>query len=273
MTVLAVAAYLVSVIGYGLGTGAHLLHLMREDEQPRAWGMAGRNAGLLAHLVFLTVLGVRYGELPLVGIPNVMSFLALMLVAVFAIQEMRHRVAGIGVFVLGMGTLLQLLSWPSIGAIAIQKDFLKSPLFGFHVFLAIAGYAGFTLSAVYGVLYLTMYRALKSMRFGVFFKNLPPLESMSRMNLDAALIGLIAMTVSIVVGVLLSIQFEINMRGDAKFIQTLVGWALYSAMIGGHYALRWQGRVFVYMSLLIFAVFIGGMVVVMTVFKTAHQFT
>src|SRR5690606_16836638 len=137
----------------------------------------------------------------------------------------------------------------------------------------IAGYVGFTLSALYGVMYLLQFRALKSMRLGAFFRNLPPLDFLAKMNVDSAIVGIVCLTITIGLGLLLAHRYEMMRLTDAKFIQAVAAWMMYAALLAGHFALRWRGRLMVNLSLVCYGLFIAALIIVVSFFETEHTFS
>ncbi|MFH0794566.1 MAG: cytochrome c biogenesis protein CcsA, partial [bacterium] len=186
--------------------------------------------------------------------------------------EMRLKVRGTGMFMFGVALLFQLASWRATFIAPEANKLLKNPIFGVHVILAIIGYTGFVVSALYGVFFLILYRVLKSKRFGLFFNKLPPLELLSGMNIHAAVVGLTSLTASIVVGVMLSHVLDVPILSDAKFIQTVVAWGLYCALVAGYYLKGWRGHRQIYFSLGSFTLLILSTAIVAHMFDTFHKF-
>ena len=265
--------YLLVVLCYGATTVFYLSFFLREDDRFLSRARIPRGAGLVGHLIYLTLLGFKYGELPLVGMSCFMSLLALTLVIVHTIQELRLKVGGTGVFVLSIATLLQLLSFPAMAQQPEVKELFQSPAFGIHVFLALAGYTGFIVSALYALLYLVMFQSLKAKRFGLFFRNLPPLDLLAKLNWDAALVGWISLTLAILGGIGMSVRIEQTFLTDPKFLHSLVAWAVYLALLIGHRKIRWPGRTLARITLACFFLFLLSMVILMALLPTQHNFT
>ncbi len=274
ITSLAAVAFVLVLVCYGVST-VFYARIFFGEETDRDCSVAGysRTAGIACQVLFLVALGIKYGELPFVGIANVLSFVALSLVLVHSIVEARAKVRGTGAFVVGLALILHLMSWSSMTEQPAVLEFLRSPVFGAHVLLAIIGYTGFTLSALYGVMYLLQFRSLKSRQFGAFFKNLPALDFLGKMNLEGMVFGLISLSASIVLGLLLAMQLDKRIFTDAKFIQVLVAWLIYVVVVTGHFAAGWSGRKLVYLSLASFALLIVAILIVTTFFNTFHNFT
>ena len=101
--------------------------------------------------------------------------------------------AGTGPFIIILSFIFQLISSLFIQDLSEVKDVLRSNLLGVHVISALLGYSGFTISAVYGFLYLVLYKDIKLNKFGLIFNRLPNLEVLERLSLYSAVIGFVAL--------------------------------------------------------------------------------
>lgn len=222
------------------------------------------------HALLLVGVGWSYREVPLVNAYNVFSFLALSLLVVYQALEWRFRVKTTGAFILAVAFVLHGASWPQLGVRPELIPRLQDPWFAAHVILAIMGYTAFIVSAIYGVLYLALYRSLKRRTFGLIFQRLPALDLLSRMNAHAALFGLGCLSVAIGLGMALARNVEASFYRDPTFLQSLLTWVVYGGFALAYYPLRWRGTRQVYVSLAGFAVAVGSMTVVLILFRTFH---
>ena len=149
---------------------------------------------------------------------------------------------------------------------------LKSPLFAFHTLAAVVGYTAFALSAVYGVLYLVLHHELKRSRFGLVYDRLPPLEVLARMSLRSVIVGLFALTVTIVCGSLWASSEFPGFTRDPKFLLTLSVWAVYGVALGLHWGRGWSGRRTITMSLVAFGLLLFSMLASRLLFASFHAF-
>jgi ABC-type uncharacterized transport system permease subunit len=230
--------------------------------------------GLLiaAHVFLLIGVGAAYHELPLVNKESVFSFLALAILVVYSILELRLKVKTTGVFLLAVAGLLHFLSLPMVTARPEIRPLLQNPFFGVHVVLAILGYTSFLISVCYGGLYLALYRQIKDRKFGLAFQRIPPLDLLSRMNAHAAVLGFGCLTVSIVLGVLLSRHLEKHFLTDPTFLQSMATWVGYALFALAYYTLRWRGLRQVYCSMGSFAIGLLSISVVLMSYRSFHTF-
>ena len=112
------------------------------------------------------------------------------------------------------------------------------------------GHSAFALGFVYGVMHVMLYRALKSGEFGLVFERLPSLDVLSAMVLfRSTFIGWLALSGTILVGVLMSVEYFPNFYQDPKFLTTILVWVVYGATVVAYVGLKWQGTRSVYGSL------------------------
>jgi ABC-type uncharacterized transport system permease subunit len=153
------------------------------------------------------------------------------------------------------------------------KDVLRSNLLGIHVISALLGYSGFTISAVYGFLYLVLYKDIKLNKFGLIFNRLPNLEVLERLSLYSAIIGFVALTIAIVIGVIwLPIAFPKFSYLDPKLIGTMLVWLLYAIGIISKAFGKWRGKRLVTLSIAGFTVAIISTILSNFLAQSFHSF-
>jgi ABC-type transport system involved in cytochrome c biogenesis permease subunit len=231
------------------------------------------------HAAYLVVSTIAFRHVPIANVWEAFTLLAFALGTVYLVLEWQHDDRATGVFMLSLPLLFQIVA----SAFAVHSHevdpILKSPLFGVHVTSAMIGYAAFSLAAVYGTLYILLYRELKKKRMGLVFQRLPPLESLSRLNVNALVFGWGTLTLAIVVGIgwaaILKASGELigNLLLDPKSVSTAIVWVLYSSCLGGRYFLRWSSRNLAYTSVITFGVMILSAVVVGLFLESFHSFT
>lgn len=243
----------------------------REAAGPR-WSRGERPATLLLHVLFLLALGWSYRGFPLVSVWNFLTLLALGLAVVYSILEFRFSTHGTGVFFFALALLCHLASWPGLQPPAGLNPLLRDPLFGVHAAVALVGYVGCLVSALCGLFYLAMYRALKARRPSRLMERMPPLDLLATMTLHAAVLGFVCITGAIVLGAALAYHLKQPFLSDAKFIQTFFAWLLYGALLAGSYGLNWPGRTRARASALVFVLLIVSAFAVRWLIPTFHRF-
>jgi ABC-type uncharacterized transport system permease subunit len=156
---------------------------------------------LLLHGVWLSLLGFTVGHLPVTDPWTALSFMAFCLLVVYMLTEWAAGTPSTGVFVMGFAFVLQLLASCLFSRDLLPSQKASSPFFAVHVVTALVASASLLLSGFYGGLYLLLLRQLRARRFGPLFQHLPNLESLSRLNRGAAVVGFILLTVGLNLGI------------------------------------------------------------------------
>ncbi|MBC7794572.1 MAG: cytochrome c biogenesis protein CcsA, partial [Clostridia bacterium] len=168
-----------------------------------------------------------------------------------------------GAFQLAMVVLLQLIASTLTQHAATPGTAVTSQsTFGLHIVAAILAHAAFFVGAVYAVMYVHLYRALKRKRFGVLFERLPPLDTLAGMGFGATALGWVLLTASIVIGVILS--HSVSGSFSEPHVLSAVGvWLIYGVALVAYFVLGWKGARSVYLAL------VGFIVAVLTISGSA----
>jgi ABC-type uncharacterized transport system permease subunit len=120
-----------------------------------------------------------------------------------------------------------------------------------HVGFVLAAFAGFTLAAALSALYLWQERRLKLHRAGGLLGRAPSLATLEELTARAILVGLPALTLGIVAGL---VRLRTSNSGfDALEVVTLLIWLVYAAFLVLRYESGWRGRRAAYLALAGFA--------------------
>lgn len=227
----------------------------------------------LLHILYLILRLVHYKVPPIVGTPSVLSLVALgMTGAYLYVERIQHNKYS-GLFILLFVVGLQLASSTFEPKVTpVSSPLLDNSLFAVHVVIAVLGYSAFALGAVYGLMYLLLYRALKRRRFGLMFERLPSLDVLANMGFWATVMGWVALTLAMLLGIVMSIQAVPGFYRDLKFISTVLVWLVYGLGIAGRFWLGWRGARTVYFSLAGFAFAVLAMLASTFLYNTFHTF-
>ena len=186
---------------------------------------------LCLHLIKLIVQGVYAGHCPIFAFHETFSFTAFALGAIYLVIERRHKYCSTGVVFVGMALVFE-----AIALIADRSAAATSvPFFaGIHAPLALLGIAALVASALYGVIYLTTFRLLKSKRFGTSLNNMPSLEAIERMQSVSTLVGVVLFGIAMIAGFAIALisgqQFTLY---DPKIIVAVAILAIYGYLAVG----------------------------------------
>ena len=260
---------------YGLAAVNYLVYFLRDDPFAERTCSGCLGAAVAVHVLFTALWSIHYGHHPVSSLPEALSIIGLSVACVYLYVEQIQKQRTTGAFIVPVVVLFQLAAsalLPQAPTAEAASIYAGNPLFGFHIVMAVFGYSAFALSAVYGIMFLVMYRALKSGRFGLMFERLPSLDVLSGMAFGATILGWGMLTVAIVLGAVMSLEHLPGFYTDPKFISTLAVWLVYATAVGTYFGLNWRGARAVYLSLTGFVFAVVATVGSTFVWSTFHAF-
>ncbi|MBL0174130.1 MAG: cytochrome c biogenesis protein CcsA [Ignavibacteria bacterium] len=260
--------YVVTAIGYGMA-------FFRDDAMARQWKSRLLLATTATHFAYIGLHTASEGHCMVTTPFEMMSLVAFTLIATYTVIEFKTSVKGTGFFLVTLAGAFELVSSVMLKVTTggEMNPVLSNLGIGLHVTAAIFGFGGIAISAVYGLLYLLLFGELKRSDFGKFFKHLPSLESLERLNTAASIIGFAFLTVAIGIGVFwLPRTFANFSYLDPKLLATALVWCVYAAVLFAKYVLKLDGRRVIRLSIGGFVLAIFSLTVVNAFFSHFHKF-
>ena len=228
---------------------------------------------LLTHLFYLLLRTNEFDHPPITNVFEIFTVLAFATTFSYFLLELITDIRGTGPFIIIISFAFQLISTLFITDQMDVKEVLKNNLLGAHVMSALLGYSGFTISAVYGFLYLTLYKDLKLNRFGLIFNRLPSLDVLEKLSFYSAVIGFILLTIAIIIGVIwLPTAFPEFSFLDPKLIGTGIVWVLYGIGIFTKLFSKWRGKKLILLSITGFLIAIISTILTNFLARSFHSF-
>jgi HemX protein len=224
------------------------------------------------HFVYILGEGLALGRHPMANKFELFSFVSMAMAAAYLWVERRRDNVATGVFPLALCLLLQVCASLGRASAVTTPERLRNPLFAWHTGSAGFALAAFSVGAIYGILFLVTYRALKKGRFSPFTLRLPPLDTLAHMSVTAAEVGLVALTIAVGLGGVWMSREPNATYADPKIIATLVALALYATAVGGRLFGRWGGWRVVALSLAGYCTLVGSLMTVGRLFPSFHRF-
>lgn len=225
------------------------------------------------HSVYLLLLGLHSGHLPVGNTFMVLTTSAWLFVLVYLILEIRLKEMTMGVFFLPVIVLLQCISNLFINIDQPLASVLTRLFFEVHVAIMISAYAAFTISFITSVMYILLSREMQSKKLGIFFERLPSLEFFDRLSNQAVNIGLVLVSVGILMGVYMGLSvWEGRWVLDPKLLAVLVSWAIYLVHFVTRRSIGWQGKRAAIVSVVGFNWLLFSFIIVTTFFSKFHNF-
>ncbi len=229
-------------------------------------------AGVL-HTIYLLLLSVRSGHLPVADTFLVLTTSAWFFVLVYLILEVRLKEMTMGVFFLPVIILLQCISNLFIKIDKPLAPVLSELFFEVHVAFMISAYAAFTISFITSVMYILLSREMRTKRLGIFFERLPSLEFFDHLSNQAVNIGLVLVTIGFVMGVYMGLNvWEGRWALDPKTLAVLVSWIIYLIHFVTRKSIGWQGKRAAIVSVVGFNWLLFSFIIVTTFFSKFHNF-
>ena len=260
--------YVLTVALYGLS-------FFREEPLANAWKTRFLFATFATHFVLIGLHTVEHGHCMVTTAFEMMSLIAFTVLTVYAIIELRTKIRETGFFLIGFAGLFQMTSavMMKVSGGGTMNPILANPGIGAHVSAAIFGFGGIAISAVYGLLYLLLYRELKRGSYGSFYRHLPSLESLETLSVAASSIGFIFLTISIGLGAFwLPRVYGHFSYLDPKLLATALIWCTYAVVLVSKFVIHLDGRRVISLSLGGFVLALFSLTIVNAFFSAFHRF-
>ncbi len=201
--------------------------------------------GWFFHLVAtIEMLAAAHHLIPVMA-DEIVSTLALAIVAIFLLIFFVYRTISFGLFALPLAFLLTVV--PAIGPerYTFGSQVVRNGWIAFHVVMLLAAYAALLFSMLASFLYLIQEKRLKNKEWtkaGVtarpktrprgFLTWLPPLATMDQIAQSTLVLGFVCMTAGLFAGsVIAQEQVGIGYFADPKVLLSFVMWGLYVGIL------------------------------------------
>ena len=183
---------------------------------------------LAVHSIYFILRIVNYGHAPITNIYEILTLLAFSITLGYLFIELRTGIVDTGFFILLIAGIIQLISSIFIEELTYINPILRNNILGFHVTFVLIGYSSITLSGIFGLLYLMLYRAIKNNEFGSFYKRLPSLQMLEELTHNSLVFSYIFLTLTILLGIFWLPHSVPNFSyADPKLIASFSIWLLY----------------------------------------------
>ena len=192
------------------------------------WTVVWMAATFICQIGFLSIRGSDRGACPLIGISEILVFLAWSLTLFYLIIGSTYRLSLLGVFSAPIVAIFQIIALlPGIW-IANPQAVEKTSAWGeTHSATSVLAYGAFALAAVAAVMFLVLDRQLKAHHLNTgLFRNMPPVRELLTSVRRLLVVGWALLTIGVVAGFLMP-------RGDAlsHLIAAVSVWIAYTSLI------------------------------------------
>lgn len=258
---------------YGFATVNYLVYFVRQDPFSVRTVTPLLVATVVLHSVYILLRVFHFGRHPIGNLGELLTLVSLAIAVVYLYVERIQRNKATGAFLVGTALVTKLGASTLLPQSEAPASYLASnTLFGVHTVFAVLGHTAFAVGAIYGLMFLLLYRALKRKRFGLIFERLPALDELSKMGFGASLFGWIFLTLTIVLGVTMSLQLFPDFYRDPKFFSSLLVWGVYGTYVATYYLWGWRGARSVYVGLTGFTIAVVAMIGSNFIWSSFHSF-
>ncbi|MGD8782133.1 MAG: cytochrome c biogenesis protein CcsA [Ignavibacteria bacterium] len=228
---------------------------------------------LILHSFYAIFRTIEFNHAPITNKFEIFTLLACTIAFSYFLLELLTDIRGTGLFIIFFSVIFQALSSFFIEDLTEVAEVLKNRFLASHVISAMIGYSGFIMSAVYGLLYLQMYKSIKKNKFGIFFNRLPSLEILEKLNYYSLIIGFVLLTIAITIGIIwLPDAFPNFSYFDPKLITTAFIWLIYGSALAYKIFSHWYGKKLIILSLVGFAAAMFSLVLSNVLQNSFHIF-
>ncbi len=229
--------------------------------------------GLILHTVFLVMLSVEKGHLPLNDPFQAITTFIWFFAVLNRIVIVKERSYALGVFHAGIIFILHSIAMLFIEVSAPTPEILKNLYFEVHVIFNLLAYAAFSLSFLSGLMYVLLFHEIKSTHLGYFYERLPSLSFLEKkIHLSLAL-GFVFNSFGIVLGAITGkTAWGTYWSWDPKLIAVLISWLIFGLALLGKKKLNWPGNRLAYFSIIGYSWIIFSMLVINNYFSKLHSF-
>ena len=223
---------------YALAFFNYLLVFITEDTMVRKLARPLLWTAVVLNFIYAAVYTIYLEHIPLVTVYQVLGAIAFSLAGLALWVEYRTGSPYSAPFILFIAGIFQIFNAEFPRFDHQVPDILHSKMFSLHVASGVVGYSAFAVAAVYGVLYLLLYRGMRAQNFGLFYKRLPPLGTLDQMNAIAATTGFVTLSIGVLIGFVWSRMEFGEFRLDPKVLTAVITLAVYGLALA---AWRFRG--------------------------------
>lgn len=280
-TALAVSDVLLPLL-YMMLFAAYLWVFNQNNKHAHRWARRMLWTTVLAHLATVAIHVRVHHQLPMASPLEFLSLLALSLLLIYAVVERRLRVRETGFIVTGLCFLLQFIASAFDVQAPRANPLLQDPGYAGHAVLVLLAYSALSLSFLYAILYLVLARQLAHRSFGLLFRRLPPLETLERMSVGAAKLGVPLLFAALCLGHLW--LYDLRKHVDPAIADKLtpydpkiiISWVIllgYMVGLAGNRWWGWRGRRMNQLAIAAYVVIVVAMGLVHHFFPSFHNFS
>ncbi len=238
-------------------------------------------AGAFVHTFVIGMRTMQIGAAPFAGTAAAVSAFVWLLALAYLYTENTSDERSMGLFIAVLLVLLQLIPTVNRPMVEAPSAVLRSPLFIVHVSAMLFSYASFAIAFVMGITYVLLFKEIKKKQLGIFYKRLPSLQVLDRMNMRAVGVGWAFITAGILIGGFWATTAAIKAAPDPrlramsvvdpKILVAFLCWGVYSFHLLSR-RIGWSAKRSAWLSAIGFAIVLLNFIPVGFFFTRSHNF-
>lgn len=158
-----------------------------------------------------------------------------------------------------------------LGISHIDANIIKGFWFNFHITTILFSYLCFAIAFLSGIVHLLLFNEIKYKKFGIFYKRLPSLARIEKINGFSIYTGFALLTVSLISAFIWSMKgLHSPVLKDPKVFVGIITWFIYFVLIHMRLNMGWQGRRIIYISTIGFIFITLGFILIKFLFPLMH---
>ncbi len=240
-----VISTLLAAIGGAMGMRA-----LRHGHRSRST-VLWMGGAFLAQIAFLGIRGEARGACPLIGLGEILVFLAWSLTLIYLLVGPTYRLSLLGVFSAPVVVVFQAIALiPGVLERNPQRVISTDAWRETHAAMSVLGYGALALAAVSSVMFLVLDRQLKEQHLSSgLFRNLPPVRELLVSGRRLLWLGWAMLTVGVAAGFLMPHE-----DAGAHLVAAVLVWLAYAALVGVAQFRGLTGRRFSLLTVVLFLV-------------------
>ncbi|MFH1888047.1 MAG: c-type cytochrome biogenesis protein CcsB [Pseudomonadota bacterium] len=232
-----------SFLGYLAGSAGFAAYFATNRQAVFRAGQGLFGAGAALHTAFVLWAWAGAGYPPVNGLKETLFFAAWAMALAFELVDLRYGLRVLGVVAGPAVIALMAAGFLVPGTAPADPQLLGGVWMLTHVMSLFFGYAALFLAAGAGALYLLQERSIKRKSHGFFFRRLPSLDNLDRMNHGCLAVGFTLLTLGLITGaVYAQAVWGRWWSWDPKEVWSAITWLTYAALLHERLAVGWRGR-------------------------------
>lgn len=228
---------------YMLSSAAYMAYLFFQKNHFQRSGYYILLAGFAVHSAAVGYEFFQAGGIPVRNLYETLVVAAWTIAAAYLIFQYRYNLKILGIYAAPLAALVLIIASQYPHEMTALSPIYKSVWLIIHVVFIFIGEAAFALACGLGMLYLLQEHALKTKRYGFFFKRLPALERLDTSGYACIVVGFSLLTIGLVTGFIYArTTWGRFWSWDPKEVWSGITWLLYAALFHGRLSLGWRGR-------------------------------